>query len=137
MSEMPPTVPPSTPPPGGSYTPPPPPPMGMAPQSSDRTIMLVLSYLWLLSLIPFFVKKDDAEVQWHAKNGLVMAIAYTAIEIIFWGIGHFFPLVGCLTAFIPCAIFIAYLVVQIIAIVKAVGGQRFRVPMLTDFAEKM
>ena len=37
--------------------------------------MLVLSYLWLASLIPLFTKKDDSEIQWHAKNGLALAIA--------------------------------------------------------------
>ncbi|MBV9497217.1 MAG: hypothetical protein JOZ54_23480, partial [Acidobacteria bacterium] len=89
MSEYPPpTVPPATPPPpgGGSYTPPPggsypppPPPVGGAP-SSDRTIMLVLSYLGILSLIPFFMKKDDAEVQWHAKNG----VALFGAEVVVW-----------------------------------------------------
>src|SRR6476619_8236469 len=136
----PPTVPPSTPPPpgGGSYTPPPPPPGGVKPSGdSDRTIMLILSYAWFLSLIPLLVKKDDREVQWHAKNGLVMAIAITAIDIIFWILGRFFPVFTCLISFVPCIIFIGYVVVQIIAIMKAINGQRFRVPTLTDFAEKM
>lgn len=105
--------------------------------SSDRTLMLVLSYLWLASLVPFFTKKDDPEIQWHAKNGLVMAVGYTAIAIIFAVIGHMFPLVGCLTFFVPCALFIAYVIVQILCITKAVNGQRMRVPVLTDFAEKM
>ena len=41
--------------------------------SSDRTIMLVLSYLGILALIPLLMKKDDPEVQWHAKNGLALA----------------------------------------------------------------
>ena len=136
----PPTVPPATPPPGGgSYTPPPsPPPGGPRPAGdSDRTIMLILSYAWFLSLVPLFVKKDDREVQWHAKNGLVMAIAITAIDIIFWILGRFFPLFTCLISFVPCIIFIGYVVVQIIAIMKAINGQRFRVPTLTDFAERM
>jgi hypothetical protein len=60
MSEIPPpTVPPATPPPpgGGSYTPPPPPPPGGVSPSSDRTLMIVLSYLGLLALIPYLTKK--------------------------------------------------------------------------------
>ena len=141
MSSLPPsTVPPAPPPPpgGGSYTPPPPPPPGAPrPADSDRTIMLVLSYAWFLSLIPLFVKKDDRDVQWHAKNGLVMAIAITAVDIIFWILGRFFPVFTCLISFVPCIIFIAYVVVQIIAIMKAVNGQRLRVPMLSDFADKI
>ena len=64
MSEIPP-------PPGGGYTPPPA-PAGGAPASSDRTMMVALSYLWILALIPLLMKKEDKEVQWHAKNGLAI-----------------------------------------------------------------
>lgn len=99
--------------------------------------MVILSYAWLLSLIPFLTKKDDPDIQWHAKNGLVMAIAYTVVELVFWGIGHYFPLVACLTFFIPCLVFLGYVGAQIFAIIKAVNGQRLRIPMLTEMAEKM
>ncbi len=135
MSSIPPTVPP--PPGGGSYVPPPPPPPSGAGGSSDRTLFLILSYVWLLSLIPLFVKKDDREIQWHAKNGLVMAIVYTAIQIIISIAAHMSSAFACLTMLIPCLLFIAYAVVQVVCIVKAVNGQRMRIPMLTDFAEKM
>ena len=67
MSQTPHVPPP--PPPGGSYTPPPPSSPAGGPQSSERTIFLVLSYLGILCLIPLLAKKDDPEVQWHAKNG--------------------------------------------------------------------
>jgi uncharacterized membrane protein len=148
MSEIPPpTVPPATPPPpgGGSYTPPPPPPPygggsgpGVGgPASSDRTIMLVLSYVWLLSLIPLFTKRDDPEVQWHAKNGLVLAIAITLIEIVFTIFSYYFPMLGCLVSVVPCALGVGYLVVTIMAIIKAINGQRLRLPVLTDTAEKL
>ena len=42
--------------------------------------MIVLSYLWLLALVPLLVEKDDKEVQWHAKHGIVLMVA----EIVFW-----------------------------------------------------
>jgi uncharacterized membrane protein len=99
--------------------------------------MLVLSYAWLLSLIPLFMKKDDSEVQWHAKNGLVMAAVITIVDILFWIMGRFFPLMTCLISFVPCLIFVGYLIVSIIAIMKAINGQRLRVPVLTDLAEKL
>ena len=58
---------------------PPPLPTGGAP-SSNRGVMIVLSYLWLLALVPLLVEKDDKEVQWHAKHGIVLMLA----EIVFW-----------------------------------------------------
>ena len=140
MSEMPPppTVPPSTPPPpGGSYTPPPPPPGGGAPAGSDRTLMVVLSYLWILALIPLLTKKEDREVQWHAKNGLALLVVEVIVWILLTVTGRYAPgVAGCGLATINCVVWIAFLVLRILCIVKGVGGQRFRIPMISDFADK-
>lgn len=139
----PPTVPPTMPPPpggGGNYTPPPPPPPGGgAPAGSDRTLMVVLSYLWILALIPLLTKKDDREVQWHAKNGLAILVAEVAAWLLFFVIGMLMPSsgLGCGIATIQCVVWIAFLVVRIICIVKGVAGQRYRVPVISDFADKM
>jgi len=156
MSEIPPpTVPPATPPPpgggsytpppppGGSYTPPPPPPPGggTAP-GSDRTIMLVLSYLGIFALIPLLTKKDDSEVQWHAKNGLALAIVWVVIAIVLAILNFALAMahigfLGCGVSSVACIIHCALFIVDIIAMVKAVGGQRFRIPVVTDLGEKM
>ena len=127
-------------PPGGSYTPPPPPPSGSTAPGSDRTVMVVLSYLWLLALIPLLVKKDDREIQWHAKNGIVLLGAEIVCWIVFGAIGFALRntgVLGCGLGAIECVIWIAFLVIRIMCIVKGVGGQRFRVPVVTDLAEKM
>lgn len=127
-------------PPGGSYTPPPPPASGSAAPGSDRTVMVVLSYLWLLALIPLLVKKDDREIQWHAKNGIVLLGAEIVCWVVFGAIGFALRntgVLGCGLGAIECVIWIAFLVIRIMCIVKGVGGQRFRVPVVTDLAEKM
>ena len=143
MSEIPPpTVPPTG---GGSYSPPPPPPpggsgYGAPAPGGDRTIWVVLSYLGILSLIPYFAKKDDPdqEIRWHAKNGLGLFLA----ELIIWAV--FFvasialrnSFLGCGLAAVNCIMWLAFLVISIICIVKGIGGQRYRIPFITDFAEK-
>ena len=142
MSDIPPTVPPATPPPpgGGSYTPPPPPPPGAggAPPSSDRTLMVALSYLWILFLVPLLTKKDDAEVMWHAKNGMGITIGEIIIWIAYWIVGYFLPsMIACATSFLGCIISIGFLVLRILCIVKGVNGQRFTVPVLTDLGQKI
>jgi uncharacterized membrane protein len=139
MSDMP-TVPPSytppPPPPGGSYTPPPPPPIGGAP-SSDRTLMLVLSYLGILALIPLIVKKDDREVQWHAKNGLGLAVAWIVLWIGVAIVEHFLPsVVSCGLALIHCVLALGFIAVIVMAIMKALKGERMRFPVISDFADK-
>jgi uncharacterized membrane protein len=147
MSEMPPpTIPPATPPPpgGGSYTPPPPPPpggLGGGPASSDRTLMIVLSYLWLLALIPYFTKKDDpdAEVRWHAKNGVGLLLLDIALWVLFFVVGIILrrvPMLGCGVGVVQCVLWLGLLALHIYCLIKAVNGQRVRIPMVTDFAEK-
>lgn len=141
MSEIPPpTVPPATPPPpgGGGYAPPPPPRVGGSAPGSDRTLMIVLGYLWILALIPLLTKKDDSEVQWHAKNGLGILIGEIIAWILLTVIGFVAPdVVGCGVGVVSCVVWIAFLVVRIIALVKGVGGGRFAVPVLTDIGQKI
>ena len=140
---------PYTPPPpsgGGSYTPPPPPPPppvsgGGAAPGSDRTLMVVLSYLWILALIPLLTKKDDPEVQWHAKNGLALLGAEIVCWIVFMILGFalrgILATLGCGLAVLECVVWIGFLVIRIMCIVKGVNGQRFRIPVISDFVEKM
>ncbi len=142
MSETPSSYTPPPPPPGGSYTPPPPPPPpGAAAPNSDRTIMIVLSYLGILSLIPLLMKKDDPEVQWHAKNGLALfgaeIVCWIVLTILGIVLSRVFSALSCGIGLIQCAVWIGFLALSIMCIVKGVGGQRFRIPIVTDMAEKM
>lgn len=144
MSDIPPpTVPPATPPPpgGGSYTPPPPPPPGGSTgtsPSSDRTLMVVLSYLGLLALIPYLTKKEDPDIHWHAKNGLGLLILDVAVWLVFFILQMVLrnTVMGCGMATISCVVWIGILVLHIYCLIQAVGGKRPRIPAVTDFAEK-
>jgi len=121
-------------PPPPSYTPPPP-PTGTTPPGSvspNRGIMLVLAYLGILSIIPLVVEKNDPEVQWHAKHGLVLFIAEIILGIVITMITHVMPFAGCVLWMIWPLI----LILHIVMIVKAVNGQRLLIPGLSDFANR-
>lgn len=148
----PPTVPPATPPPpgGGSYTPPPPPPPGGpygggpggagGPVSSDRSLMIALSYLGILALIPYLTKKNDpdAEVRWHSKNGMGLFLADVVVWAVFFAIGLALrnSTLGCGMGMIQCVVWLALLGLHVYCLIKAINGQRVRIPVVTDFAEK-
>jgi uncharacterized membrane protein len=101
-------------------------------------MMIVLSYLWILALVPLLTKKEDSEVQWHAKNGIGILIGEVVCWIAFTIIGIVAPSVaGCGVSMISCVVWIAFLVVRIMAIVKGTNGQRFVVPVLTDLGQKI
>lgn len=113
-------------------TAPPPPP---AADSGNRTLMLVLSYLFPLSLIPLLTEKEDKEVQWHAKHGIVIAVAFAILWTAAFILAQI-PLLGCLVIFAFPVLGLAGLIVTILAIIKATQGQRFLIPGLSDFANR-
>lgn len=111
--------------------------------SSNRTIMIVLAYLGLLALIPLLVEKDDREVQWHAKHGLVLLVAEVAVFIVLsiFGtiVGHI-PVIGCLGALAGALLWfllmIGILVVHVMCIVKGLNGERFTLPYISQYADR-
>ena len=120
-------------------TPPAPPPLtppaASAPAGSNRNLMIALSYLWILAIIPLIVEKEDSEVQWHAKNGLVLLVAeiicYAVIAVL-----SAIPMIGCAISILGIFVPIVFLIVRIVAIIKGINGERFVIPVLSDFVAK-
>jgi uncharacterized membrane protein len=111
-------------------------PSGMSP-SSDRTLMIVLSYLGLLALIPYLTKKEDPEIHWHAKNGVGLLILDVVVWVVVMILTRVLPsTIGCGISAIMCVVWIGILVLHVYCIIQAVGGKRPRIPVVTDFAEK-
>lgn len=136
----PPGAPPETPPEAPPQAPPadaPPPPQKEAGYvSPNRTIMLVLAYLSLLALIPLLTEKEDKEVQWHSKNGLVITAAWVVMFVALM-ILQMIPFVGQILGCLAFPVIgLGGLVVFILCIVKALNGERFRFPMVSDYADK-
>ena len=114
---------------------------GSSAPSSNRNIMILLSYLWLLALIPLVVEKQDREVQWHAKHGIVLMVAeivlWIALGIVQVVIGAIAPFgLGCLLSILWFALWIGILVLHVMCIVKGVNGQRFLVPGISEYANR-
>lgn len=133
--------------PGGppTYTPPPPPPppppmapppAGGGPVSSNRNVMIVLAYLWLLALVPLLTEKEDQEVQWHAKHGLVLLVAEILAWVVYFVLSMI-PGVGCVIMILAPVIWLIFVVLRIMCIVKGVNGQRLLIPGLSDFVAKI
>ena len=113
--------------------PPPPPPPPPAQVSSNRTVMLVLSYLGILALIPLLTEKNDPEVQWHARHGLVLLGAYLILTVGLFVASFVIGIFGMLQ--IP--LWLGYLVVIILCITNATSGKRFVIPGISELAGKL
>ena len=134
--------------PQDSAPPPPPPPAEPPPQepvakevvSENRNVMVVLSYLWLLALIPLLVEKEDREVQWHAKHGLVLTvvevIVMIGLQVVVMILGAISGGLGCVFTLLIPIFMLAILIVHVLCIVKGINGQRFLIPGVSEFADK-
>lgn len=148
---VPPGPPPSSPPPppsaptpppsgaAGSGAPPPPstpPPTGT--ESPNRGLMIILSYLGLLALIPFLVEKDDREVQWHAKHGLVLTGLWIVVSIVLAILTSLiaFMDIGCTGCVLHSVLMLVILVIHVMAIVKGLNGQRLILPGISQYADR-
>ncbi|MCU0303227.1 MAG: hypothetical protein MUC56_04105 [Thermoanaerobaculales bacterium] len=136
-----------TPPKGPNSNVPPPPPAGPPPSapssggvSPNRKLFVVLSYLGLLALIPLLVEKDDREVQWHAKHGLVLTVvefvAIIALWIVIMIVGAISGGLGCVLGLIWPVAMLGILILHIMCIVKGVNGERFLVPGISELTDR-
>jgi uncharacterized membrane protein len=93
-----------------------------------------LSYAfgWITGLVFFLIEKDDDFVRFHAKQSIIVFGAITVLSIIF-GILFLIPFVGWI---LGTLLWIATLVLWIFLMIKAYQGERFKLPIAGDLAEK-
>lgn len=91
----------------------------------ENKVMAALSYLGVLVFVPLLVKKEDPFVRWHVKQGLVILVGgVIALLAVAW-----VPVIGNL-------LFLLLMVVDIIALVQALLGRRWVIPVIGQLAEK-
>ena len=129
---------------------PPPPPPGEPPVSGQATstgldpkLAGLLCYILgiITGLIFFFIEKANAVVRFHAAQSIVFGaasiilwIVLTIIGIVIgsisWQLGNLF---GLLTLLIWLGLF----VVWVILLIKGYSGEKWKLPVLGDMAERL
>jgi len=102
--------------------------------------MIVLAYLWLLAVIPLLVEKQDPEVQWHAKHGIVLMIAELAVLFAYMLLTSIVTVaafgLGCILSLFLVFAWVGILALHVAAIIKGVNGGRLIIPGLSDYANR-
>jgi len=102
--------------------------------------MIVLAYLWPLALVPLLVEKQDAEVQWHAKHGIVLMVAELVLLFAYIFVTSIVSLatlgLGCVLSLFLVFAWVGILVVHVVAILKGINGTRFIIPGLSEYANR-
>ncbi|HEX7138264.1 MAG TPA: hypothetical protein VF219_10470 [Vicinamibacterales bacterium] len=108
--------------------------------SPNRTMMIVLAYLWVLAFIPLLVEKQDVEVQWHAKHGLVLMAAELVLIIAYILMTSIISLatfgLGCVLVLLLVFAWIGILGLHVAAILKGVNGGRLLIPGISEYADR-
>jgi uncharacterized membrane protein len=107
---------------------------------ANRNVMLVLAYLPPFAVIPLLVEKDDPEIQWHARHGIVLMVAEMLILL---GLFAIALVAGLLTAGIGCALLVLvpvpmllFLVLHVVAVLRGFSGRRLLIPIVSDYADR-
>lgn len=108
--------------------------------SPNRAVMIVLAYLWLLALVPLLVEKEDPDIQWHAKHGIVLMVAEAVVLFAYVMMTSVVSLatlgLGCILGLLLVFGWVAVLGLHIVAIVKGVNGGRLIVPGISEYANR-
>ncbi len=106
----------------------------------DSKIFAALSYLSILFVVPWVVKKDDVFVKFHVRQGLVLFFA----ELIAWFILYLIESLlitlfsfGALSfvAFLYKLVWLFFAGVSIVGIYFAVKGKKRKIPILWDLSK--
>jgi uncharacterized membrane protein len=103
----------------------------------DSNIGGLLSYVlgWITGLILFLIEEKDEFVRFHAMQSIIFFGAITVVMIVF-GILELIPYIGILFVILTSLVGLFAFVMWIILMVKAYQGERFKLPIAGDLAEK-
>jgi uncharacterized membrane protein len=127
----------------------------------DPKVAAAISYIWVVGLVFFFIEKDNKFVRFHAVQSIlfgiansvimmVLAVLATILTVVFTlgaaaaatatgsgGIGGLVSLLVGLIWLIFWLLALLFLVGLIFAAVKAYQGQKFKLPIIGNMAEKI
>jgi uncharacterized membrane protein len=109
--------------------------------SPNRGVMIVLAYLWPLAFVPLLLEKEDPEVQWHAKHGIVLMVAELVLLFGYVMLTSIVSLatlgLGCVLSLFLVFAWIGILGLHVAAILKGVNGGRLIIPHVSDYTNRL
>jgi uncharacterized membrane protein len=106
----------------------------------DR-VLLVFAYLGPLALLPLIAARREF-VKWHAKQGALLALVTAVLWIGARGIyllvrGKLWALVGVLFGTAAGLVALGLVLLLLFCIVRALEGERFKIPLLGDIVDAL
>lgn len=94
----------------------------------------------ITGIIFLLIEKENNDVKFHAWQSLVFGVAYIVVvillEILAAILGMIASVLGIIIGFFIPIVMLAAFIVWIVCLVKAYQGERWRIPVIGDFAAK-
>lgn len=94
----------------------------------EGKIFAVVSYWFILCILPFLLRRDNKFAIFHAKQALVLFIFFVA--------GFIFSIIPFLGWAMRLVLFV-YLILSLLGTVRALQGKYSRIPLIADIADKI
>jgi uncharacterized membrane protein len=106
----------------------------------DR-LLLVFAYLGPLALVSLVASRKEF-VKWHAKQGVLLSVSVATIWLVARGIylllrPKLWPLMGALFGTAAGLTALGLLLLAFLCLVRALEGERFKIPLLGDLADAL
>lgn len=102
--------------------------------------LLILCYLPLFGLVPLLVESGSSsrarEIRWHARNGLLLFGGVVLVGIAATALSMLFQSLACLYSVAMFFVGVLYVILVVLAIVKALQGERLIFPVLSRYADR-
>ncbi|MFH1665044.1 MAG: hypothetical protein ABIA77_02735 [Candidatus Omnitrophota bacterium] len=102
---------------------------GKAGLGSGEMLFGILSYLWILCLVPVLAKREEGSVKFHARQGLMLFILEIGFGII--GIIPFLGPVIYTLGMLICGL------LSLIGIVQVLMGNQWEMPVIGEWSKQL
>jgi uncharacterized membrane protein len=100
---------------------------GGSSEGIDPKLAALLGYIWIIGVVFLLISKDKF-VKFHALQSIFLGIAWFVIALIL----SFVPVVN----FFSWLLWPLYVVLIVVMMVKAYNGEKYKLPVIGDLAEK-
>jgi uncharacterized membrane protein len=95
-------------------------------------VFAILAYLGILFLVPLLAAPNSKFARYHANQGVVLFLA----SLIVGGASFILvliPIIGCVALAVPMMVAVTHVILMVLGIINAAGGQNKPLPLIGHF----
>jgi uncharacterized membrane protein len=104
--------------------------------NEENKVKAIVACIPIVGLILLFVEKEDQFVRYYGAQYTIVGAVGMVLPIVM-GIVAIIPVIGWIIACLSPLVGLAMLVLVVMGMVKANNGEKFQIPMISDYAIKL